>query len=393
MEPLDNQKPQAVKQGDGSENHANNNTQKAQKYKSGVRLVRGDEVIIKPVDWLWDGYMPRSKVVLLAGDPELGKTTIAINIAATITTAGTWPDGSVCGKAGNVLIWSGEDGIEDTLAPRLKAAGADMSKCHFIAAVEEEEVSRNFDPARDIERLEARMSEIPDLALLILDPIVSTIAGDSHQNAQVRRGLQPIVDLAERYNISVLGITHFAKGSSDKPPLERVIGSIAFGAVARLALVAAKIWDEHGSECRALVRTKSNLGKSGDGFKYEIEELTLEEGIRSSKVIWGEQILGSASEILKDAKKNKGDKQNILEEAMLFLEDILTEGERSPKDVMAAAEDAALSQASIRRAKKILGIESVKSSMNGGWVWKLPTEDAQDERRCSSKYDEHLWEN
>ena len=92
--------------------------------QDGVVLVCGDSLAPQPIAWLWPDWLALGKLVILAGAPGTGKTTIALSFAATITTGTTWPDGSRC-KPGNVLIWSGEDDPADTLLPRLVAAGAD----------------------------------------------------------------------------------------------------------------------------------------------------------------------------------------------------------------------------------------------------------------------------
>ena len=93
----------------------------------GVMIERGSDLRIVAVNWLWRNWLARGKLHLLAGAPGQGKTTIALAFAATVTSGGRWPDGASC-KAGNVLIYSGEDDPSDTLAPRLLASGADMCR-------------------------------------------------------------------------------------------------------------------------------------------------------------------------------------------------------------------------------------------------------------------------
>jgi putative DNA primase/helicase len=93
---------------------------------------------------------------------------------------------------GNVVIWSGEDDPADTLIPRLALSGAELSRVYFIADIREGNERRSFDPARDMEPLRRKLAEIGGVRLLIVDPVVSAVAGDSHKNAEVRRGLQPL---------------------------------------------------------------------------------------------------------------------------------------------------------------------------------------------------------
>jgi putative DNA primase/helicase len=233
-----------------------------------VELIRGDAMTPVPIDWIWRGYLARGKLELIAGAPESGKTTIAIDFGATVTRGGTWPDGSPA-PAGDVLIWSDEDDWTDTLLPRLIACGADLRRVYNIAAVVDEHGNKlPFDPARDIPVLLTAAKKHPALAMMIIDPVVSAITGDGHKNTEVRRGLQPISAMAEQLKIVVLGITHFTKGTSGKDPIERVTGSLAFGAAARLVMVTVS--PKEPGEKRCLIRGKSNIGPCGGGYKYEL---------------------------------------------------------------------------------------------------------------------------
>jgi hypothetical protein len=174
-----------------------------------------------------------------------------------------------------VLIWSGEDDPRDTLVPRLLACGADLSRIHFVGSVTEDEGIRPFDPARDAALLRAEATTMdPPPALLNVDPIVSAVTGDSHKNAEVRRGLQPLVELAMVVRCVVLGVSHFTKGTMGRDPVERVTGSLAFAALARVVLATAKL-SAGESGGRVLARAKNNLGPDAGGFSYELEPLEL----------------------------------------------------------------------------------------------------------------------
>ena len=240
-----------------------------------VDMVSGSAVNIEPISWLWGGWLARGKLHVIGGAPGTGKTTIALALAATATRGGTWPDRSRCRSSGNVVMWSGEDDPADTLAPRLVAMGADMSRIFFVTGSVEGDARRAFDPAKDVAALGEAVTKIGDVSMLIVDPIVSAIAGDSHKNSETRRGLQPLVDLAQAQNAALLGVTHFTKGTSGRDPLERVTGSLAFGALARIVLVAAKGDGSEGSPARVLARAKSNIGLDGGGFGYDLEQKSL----------------------------------------------------------------------------------------------------------------------
>ena len=257
-----------------------------------VILRTAADVPLEPVEWLWRHFIARGKLHLLGGAPSSGKTTLAIAIGALVSEGGYFPDGSKA-DIGHVVIWSGEDGIGDTLVPRLKASDADLSRVHFVDGVREAaRSSRSFDPARDIEKLKLALEQIGDVALLIVDPVVSAVSGDSHKSNDVRRALQPLVDMISRRNIAAIGITHFSKGTAGRDPTERITGSIAFGALARVVLVAAKEEfdpdrrEDNPTDRRIFSRAKSNIGPDGGGFSYQIETVEVAEGIVTTKVAW-----------------------------------------------------------------------------------------------------------
>lgn len=349
-------------------------------YARSVDLIRGCDVNPEAVSWLWGGWLPTGKMTILGGAPGTGKTTISMAVAATITIGGRWPDGTRS-PVGNVVIWSGEDDPADTLIPRLALSGADLSRVYFISDVREGAERRSFDPARDMEPLQRKLVEIGDIRLLIVDPIVAAVTGDSHKNAEVRRGLQPLVDLAGSMRCALLGITHFSKGTGGRDPVERLTGSLAFGALARVVLVAAKHQEEgeDGRTVRMFVRAKSNIGPDDGGFEYDLTqgELKSHPGIFSSSVLWGNALEGGARELLATADSTSDDGEGgTLTDAKSFLVDLLSNGPMPVKAIKADADGAGYSWATIRRAQKALGIEAHKEGMKGGWQWALS-------RRCS----------
>ena len=347
---------------------------------SRVELIRACDVNPEPVAWLWSGWLARSKVHILGGAPGTGKTTISMALAATVTIGGRWPDGSRS-PAGNVVIWSGEDDPADTLVPRLLQSGADISRVYFVGSVREGLDRLSFDPARHMEALRREIATVGDVKLPIVDPIVSAVQGDSHKNAEVRRGLQPLADLAAAEGCALLGITHFSKGTGGREPVERITGSLAFGAVARVVLVAAKHQSEggDGETKRLFLRAKSNIGPDDGGYEYDLhqDELASHPGIFASAVLWGAAVEGSARELLATADATDDDGEGgKLADAMRFLSGLLADGPVSQRAFKADAEGAGYSWQTIRRARQALAIDSRKTGMREGWEWLLP-------RRCS----------
>lgn len=347
-----------------------------------VRLVRGDTVALEPVRWLWPGFLPAGMLTILGGAPGCGKTTIALSLAATVTRGGAWPDGSRCAQPGDVVVWSGEDGNAVTAA-RLKASGADMSRVHFVDGIAGIDGDA-FDPGRDMVLLEDTAAGLPGVRLLILDPIVSAVAGDSHKGAEVRRSLQPVVTLGQRLGCAVLGITHFSKGTGGRDPVERVTGSIAFAALARLVLVAAKVRAEPGEDGeprRVLMRAKSNIGPDDGGFAYALERVEVAPEVEGQRVRWLEALQGSARELLTDAEAEpENDDGTSVAGVDGFLRGLLADGPVSAKAIKADADGAGYAWRTVQLSATRLGVERRKEGMKGGWVWAL-TESGQPRRR------------
>lgn len=336
-----------------------------------VVLVSGADLNPVPVAWLWRYWLALKKLHILAGAPGQGKTTIALAMAATVTIGGCWPDGTRAQK-GNILIWSGEDDPADTLLPRLLAAGADRNRCYFVTGARRDGEVVPFDPARDLNQLLARIEEIGGVRLLIVDPVVSAVTGDSHKNTEVRRALQPLVDLAAACDCAVLGITHFSKGGQGTDPAQRVVGSVAFTAVARVVLVAAKVRDEQGEDARILARGKSNIGPDNGGFHYHLEQCEPLPGIQASRIAWGKAVEGSARDLLTDPDEDGQDKAEATAKdvATEFLVEILKDGSAPSKYVETEAKAAGISWITVRRASDALGVR--KRKMNDAWYWFRP---------------------
>ena len=366
----------------------------ATKAEQTAVLLKASELKPKPIDWVWYGWIASGKFHLLGGVAGTGKTTISLALVSSITTGGRFPDGSVAPK-GNVLIWTGEDDVCDTLTPRLMAMGADLDRVHFIQGMKTGKDERPFEPSSDMPFLKEAIKKIGHVKVLIIDPIVSVVKGDSHKNAEVRKDLTPLVQMAEHLGFAIIGITHFSKGTSGKEPIERITGSLAFGAVARVVLVASKTKNEDGDDIRIFLRAKSNIGIDEGGFEYSLESATTDNGIETSRVLWGSSIEGSARELLGDAEEESDG--GGIKGCMSLIADLLAYGEVSAKQMEKDCTGAGYSHATIRRAKKKLGIKPVKKGMgaNGYWLWELPkmlniSKDAHTQRVNALEKSEHL---
>ena len=317
------------------------------------------------VEWLWSGWLAKGKFHILAGAPGEGKTTIAISLAAAVSSGGNFPDGTKAEES-KVIIWSGEDDPQDTLLPRLLAAGANPSNCIFVKGVSDESA---FNPAADLPILRNAIADIGSVGLIIFDPIVSLISGDSHKNAEVRKSLDPVVNLAHEVNAAVLGISHFGKSNEVKSLAMKVIGSVAFTAVARAVLVVGPRVNGSNDNEKLLLLAKSNLSKDKCGVSYTISETEIQEGITSSFIRWQDIVMNGEAQFL-EGSCAETDTPSVLRRAEDFLIDFLSEGPKSHASVHEHAEKEGIGSRTLRRASETIGILKLKHSDH--WQWSLP---------------------
>jgi hypothetical protein len=214
----------------------------------------------------------------------------------------------------------------------------------FIDGVVVNGVKRAFDPATDTRVLLDAVRDLPELCAILIDPLVAASAGDSHKNAETRRGLQPLVDVAIERNICVLGITHFTKGTQGRDPIERITGSLAFGAIPRVVFAAAN-YAEDGP--RRLVRIASNIGPTGGGFEYLLrQDLVIDHNFAAQRIVWGKPLEGSPLELL----ENNQDKSKK-EQGTVLLDRLLEDGPVAVADIKKAAGANGISWPTIERAK------------------------------------------
>lgn len=339
----------------------------AEPYNGGskLELINMNDVKMRPIQWLWKSRIALGKLTIIAGQPGLGKSQITAMLCAHVTAQKPFPDSFIADK-GDVLIISAEDDPEDTIKPRLIAAGADVKRCHFLNNVQVTEegktIYRLFDLEQDIQPLEDAVEALPDLRLIIIDP-VSAYQGsaDSHNNAEIRSLLAPYQNLVARRGIALVLVTHFNKSNSQEP-IERIIGSIGLIAAARGGYAVVK--DQEEENLRHFVPLKNNIGCDKIGFSYHIEGRTLDQGIETSLIVWGDTPV-EARKILFPEKKNQtnGAKDFLLEQ--------LSNGAKPVAEIMDQAEGLGYSKGTIQRAAQKLGVKRKKGGMKTGWLWSL----------------------
>ena len=335
-----------------------------------IEVTMGSDITPEPIDFAWPGWLAYGKLHINAGRAGAMKTTTAMDWAATFTRGGQWPDGSPAAQ-GQALIWSGEDAVDDTLLPRFMAAGGVRAEIGFISGVEENGEKRPFDPALDMDGLAATCAHLGRVKFVVIDPVVSTSKGDSHRNAETRRDLQPLVDLGERTKAVMLGIHHLTKRSEKDDPLDRVSGSLAYGAAPRMVLLSAM--DTAQAEPHGVVmRAKSNIGppRGGFAFKAEMRPLDKYTHISAQRILWGDYLDEPARDIL--TRLEGGKTETEMRKVALFVREALKDGPKMAGEVIATGEAAGFNERAMRRALKKLKGTSEKLSFGTGWIWSLP---------------------
>jgi putative DNA primase/helicase len=322
------------------------------------------------VDWLWRNRVPRGKLTLLVGDPGRGKSFVSLDIAARVSTGAMFPDSEPC-EQGDVIIFSAEDGMADTIVPRLNAAGADRSRIYTLR-VANSAGPRMFSLATDLELLRAKLAERPRVVLVVIDPVTAYLGDiDAHKDAAVRALLAPLADLAEQTKVAIVGIMHLNKAAT-LDVIYRVTGSIAFVGVGRMAWVIAA--DPADEQRRLLLELKNNLAPSMDGLAFRLEAPA--EG-EVARVSWepdpvplkARDVLGGFG----NQRRPRGPKPDKLDAAKALITEALADGEwHLSHPVTKSAEPHGLAYRRLIDAAKALGIEKRKTGFTSGWLWRLP---------------------
>lgn len=338
----------------------------------GIRIVSCSDIEVERPRWLWPGYIPAGKITILAGDPGMGKSTISIDLVSRISQGTFLPSGNRT-IAGTCLIASAEDAAEDTIMPRLIAAGANIKRVSVIREVMIQDEAHYLSFPRDLERLRDLVIA-QGARLLIIDPMNAFMekGTDTYKDQDVRLVLAPLESMAEETGVAILIVAHLNK-KEESSTLYRVGGSIGFIGAARSVLAVSHTTKDN---TKALYSLKSNLAKRPPSLAYETESKRItrknegqwkgEDTIESSKIRW-------KGEIDFDPTQQTFVKESESEtEAQEFLRAILLDSEMPTQDIFSEARQAGISQTSLKKVKVDMGIKAVKRS--GKWCWKLQSE-------------------
>ena len=323
-----------------------------------LKLINMEQVEVEKIDWLLYPFIPFGKVTIVQGDPGEGKTTMVLQIIAKLTKGqavlpsdsdeSALEEKTMDLEPVNVIYQTAEDGLGDTIKPRLLSAGADCSRVMVID-----------DNDQALTMMDARLEEAiikTKARLVVLDPIQGFLgaAVDMHRANEIRPLMKRIAVLAEKYHCAIILIGHMNKNSNGKSSY-RGLGSIDFQAAARSVLIVGRIKDE--PEIRVLCHLKSSLAPEGKSIAFRLDKDTGFEWIGEYDI--------SADDLL--SGDNRGQKIHAAKE---FLKEVLASGSVAQTKVAEEAESRGIKKKTLWNAKKELEIDSVK--IGNQWFWMLP---------------------
>lgn len=324
----------------------------------------------KEVVWLWPGWIPLGKLTILDGDPGLGKSTMLLDIAARISKNAIMPDGT-SGQAGHAILMSAEDAPEDTIRPRLEAAGADLSRIHDLSEVFEGE-PRPPEIPRDIKLIEDKVKET-GAKLLIIDPLMAFLYGaDANKDQEIRRVLFKLSRMAEKHGCAVIAMRHLNKGNGGKA-IYRGNSSIGVIGHARAGLLVAE--DPDDSKTRVLAVTKCNLAAKPQSLTFVLDPVG-----NVCRVAWAGTTHYKADELVappltEEEKESKMEHKTKLQNAMGILQALLQDGPQAIKDCKKECFNAGILVRTVERAAKKLKLDMIlETDEYGGnkYLWSLP---------------------
>ena len=313
---------------------------------SALKLINMQDVEVEEVKWLIYPFIPYGKITIIQGDPGEGKTTLVLQIIARLTKGESIVN-EEAKEPINVIYQTAEDGLADTIKPRLLSADADCSK---VLVIDDKDTPLTM---RDV-RLEQAIVET-NAKLVVLDPIQGFLGADvdMHRANEIRPVMKHISELAEKYKCAIILIGHMNKSSMGKSAY-RGLGSIDFQAAARSVLIVGRIKDE--PEIRVVCQTKSSLAPEAKSLAFRLSEENGFEWIGEYDVTADDLLSGTA----KGARKQA---------AIEFLENTLTNGPLPQTELTELAKQKGISERTLRTAKDELGIKSKRA--NNQWYWSL----------------------
>jgi putative DNA primase/helicase len=341
------------------------------------------EYSIRAIQWFWPGRFALGKLGLIGGLPDKGKGLISADIIARCTTGAEWPCNEGHAPKGNVIWFTAEDDIEDTVIPRLVAAGADRERVHIVGMTKNSDgKARMFNLATDLPLLSQKIDEIGGVTLVIIDPVSAYLGVGKLNNSSttdVRGMLAPLTKLAEEKRLAIIGIMHFNKKQDVNNAMLRIADSLAYVAAARHVYVVVD--DADNEKARLFVKAKNNLAPDKHALRFMVGLRKVGNDPDSKEEIWAPHVIWDSTHVdvtateAMEAAEGGGAKRAAQREAEEFLRAKLAHGPVLKKEIEEEAEAQDISvKGALKRAKNKLGIKTRKErgKMNGAWTWELP---------------------
>jgi len=315
-----------------------------------LNLFSMQDVKAEKVKFLWEPYIAEGKITIVQGDPSGGKTNLMLAVAAALTKGEILPGNNHVSAPANIIFQTAEDGLNDTIKPRLEKLGADCSRVYVIDETKQE-LSLTDD------RIEQAIVKM-DAKLLILDPLQAYLSNGANMNSTngVRPLMKSLSNVAERTGCAIVIIGHLNKGSGKSQ--YRGLGSIDIYAAARSVLTVGKI-EINNQQIRAVVHGKSNIAPPGSSLAFELDPINGFSWIGECDITLDELLSGRVFE--KDESR--------LSQAMAFIKAELSAGEVAAAEMVQLATKNGIPKMTLDRAKQTLCVKSVKR--DNKWYWTL----------------------
>jgi RecA/RadA recombinase len=322
-----------------------------------LKLIRMNEVEAEEIKWLWYPYIPFGKITVIQGDPGDGKTTVVLAIAAAVTTGAALPENKAAAEPMNVIFQTAEDGLGDTVKPRLVQSGAD---CERVIVIDVSDMELSLSDLR----IEQAIT-LTGARLFILDPLQAYLGADvdMHRANEIRPILKRLSAVAEKTECAVVVIGHLNKGTNKSQ--YRGLGSIDIQAAARSVLTVGRIKGKPYT--RAIAQGKNNLAPEGTSIGFELDPDT---GFQ-----WTGTLPITIDELLSGAMPER---DTAYDHAIDFLKNELTGEDKPAAALYEKAAENDIQERTLKKAKSALGIRSYKREKR--WYWAaLPSADGGEE--------------
>ena len=314
--------------------------------KESLKLIRMNEVEQTEIKWLWYPYIPFGKITVIQGDPGDRKTTVVLAIAAAATTGAALPESKTMIEPMNVIFQTAEDGLGDTVKPRLVQSGTD---CGRVIAIDESERELSLSDVR----IEQAITQT-GAKLFILDPLQAYLGADvdMHRANEIRPILKRISSIAEKTGCAIVVIGHLNKGMGKSQ--YRGLGSIDIQAAARSVLTVGRVKGKQYT--RAIAQGKNNIAPEGETIGFELDPTT---GFR-----WLGVLPVTIDELLSGIMPER---DTTYDRAIEFLKNELAEGEKPAAFLFEEAAEQDIQARTLKKAKATLAVGSFKR--DNRWFW------------------------